>query len=102
MTTTLEVCADCAAVLESNDFSGMSEARAAEVKRAISALEADVTSGANDCDHDECRESLLDGFGFPDSHYEYEHDIITFSWNRCDICHSPLGGARHIFTAWTD
>lgn len=34
-----------------------------------------------------------------DEHYE-ECETRTFSWSRCDSCHSTLGGARYAATFW--
>lgn len=98
-TVTVMACSDCAAILANDDDSGIeSAARVSEIREAIGAR--DITLGTDDCENPECRDSLHNGFGLPDAHYDENHDDESFSWSPCEICGTSLGGYRYGMTEW--
>lgn len=99
--TTLALCTDCTMAQVNNDYSGMSEERAEEVRNALAEYPSNsLTFGLDDCDYLECVEDINNGV-FGDSH-DIEHDTINFSYHPCDTCRSRLGGTRHYFTYWPE
>lgn len=98
---TLWVCVDCLVCAAGTADENPDTAAHLPVYRAAVENVSRVNSGVEIYAHPgmavhECED--LDGFRDDDCNCE----TVTFSWSRCELCSSPLGGSRHAITLWLE
>lgn len=92
-TVTLWACTDCLFLQVNGELpTEMSEEQAEEWLANIDLLAEGVDHYTPGCDHNDCDHD--------DGDERTACETQEFSWSRCDLCGSKLGGSRHAFVGW--